>query len=406
MMPMVSSSWSVRAVLVAGLGVVAPLTAQQSPRAAPAATGQPAATDVSDSTYLRLHWAMVTDTQVSAEPTEAGRLLAPADWTFDGHAQWDTTSHCISNLVKVTGLAKSPDGLSAFELFTPFSWQWFDDSTIRQIERRSAPTRAPFICPILEIVSPMDFIRRAILPRYRPGAREIGAEPMPKLAASAQSQLQTAYAVPLRGHQYSSVRADAGRVKIAYEIDGHHVEEWIMATIEVIAFSPSIARPKQTGYAKSWYIVTASHVYAYRAPAGTFDSELTLFATIVNSIRPNPNWISARDRALDLMLHRYDEIPGRRRIAVLAEGKHTDTIPAEGQDVSGAPSHNFDEFAVATHGLASYLDPATHARIDLDAASPHPWTNGTGDYLLSANPNFDPARVSGGPWVPLVPEHR
>jgi hypothetical protein len=364
--------------------------------------GAPAAAVAADTDTLRLRWLIVRDTQMTGHPVEAVRLLVPAGWQSAGQLHWSDRNVCIANLVQMTASANSPDGLMGFEIFTPFSWQWVDDSMSRLIQRRAAaaPGGSSAFCPLAEVMSPADYIRRAILPRLRAGAREIAAEAMPGLAATVQSQMETVYAPLLATHRYTSVHGDAGRVKIAYATGGHPVEEWIMATIEVVAYPQYAPMPKKPGDKTQAYSVSATHIYAYRAPAGALASQSTLAATIVNSIRANPEWLADRDRLLKQLLQRQIGIVDRRETNVRS-GPTTDTAAAVPRPDSATPLL-FGEFASATHGLTAYTDPATRGVIALDA-SRHAWSNGAGDYFLSAGNGVGLERVPAGPWVPLKP---
>jgi hypothetical protein len=397
------ASWTSPVVLLAGLAGAA-----MGPEPPPAAlyggahslAGAPAGAAGTDT--LRLHWVIVSDTQMTGRPVEAVRLLAPAGWTSAGEVHWDDRHACLANLVQMTASARSPDGLAGFEIFTPYSWQWADDSMTRMIQRHAAaaPGGSSAFCPLADIMTPAGYIRRVILPRFRPGAREIAAEAMPRLAATVQSQLDQAYAPLLATHRYTSVHGDAGRVKIAYDTGGHPVEEWIMATTEVVAYPQRTASARKPGDPTQAYSISAAHVFAYRAPAGTLGNQSALAATMVASIRANPEWVAARDRMVKQLIQRQIGIVDRRKMRVASS---TDPGAPVAPGLDSAESHLFDEFASAPQGLAVYADPATHARIALDA-SRHAWTSSAGEYLLSGDPAVELNRVPGGPWMPLKPE--
>jgi hypothetical protein len=389
------ASWTSPVVLLAGLagaalGPGSPSVALRGEARTPAVAR--------DTDTLRLHWVIVRDTQMMGHPVEAMRLLAPVAWPAAGTVHWSDRNVCLANLLRVSASASSLDSLTGFEILMPFSWQWADDSMTRMIQRRAAaaPGGSSAFCPLAEVMSPADYIRRAILARLRPGAREIASEAMPALAAAEQSQMEKAYAPLLATHWYTSVHAEAGRVRIAYEIGGHTVEEWIMATIDVAAYPQFSAVPKKPGDKSQAYAITATHVYAYHAPAGALASQSTLVATMVNSIRANPEWLADRDRLLRQVLQRQIGIVDRRERSVSTAAAAA--VPA--RDSATPPM--FGEFASAAHGLASYADPATGGVIALDA-SRHAWANGAGEYVLSTDPGVDLDRVPAGPWMPLKP---
>ena len=378
---MPSASWTSPVVLLAGLASAAlgpglpPGTVRGDPRLPAVAA---------DSDTLRLHWVTVSDTQMMGHPVEAMRLLAPVAWASAGAVHWNDRNVCIANFVQMAASARSPDSLTGFEIFAPFSWQWADDSMTRVTQRRAAaaPGGSSAFCPLAEVMTPADYIRRAILPRFRPGAREMEAEAMPALAAAEQAEMEKAYAPLVATHRYTSVHGDAGRVRIAYETGGHPVEEWIMATIEVIAYPQFTMFSNKPGDKGQAYVIGATQVYAYHAPAGTLAAQSTLAAMMVNSIHVNPEWLADRNRMLKQLIQRQIGIVDHSERSVTAAG--TTTVPAQ----HSATPPVFGEFATAARGLATYADPATGGTIALDA-SRHAWANGAGQYLLGTGPGLD-----------------
>lgn len=400
-------SWSRPAVSLALSLIVAPLGAQQSPGAGPAARRQ-ASASARDTGYYRVHWAKSIDQSGFAQPVENARLLLPTDWDYQSKVQWGPVTRCIDNFVKVTGRATGRDGISGFEVFPTYGWTWTDDAQSRaqtaQMYANVAPAGRP--CETIPIVGAIDYIRQTILPRYRPGARIITTEPLPKFARSVEEQLHASYDGLIQQHMFSYVKADAGRIKIAYETNGQPVEEWIMAAITLAAKPAFVLNQAQRGQNLQSYIVTATRVYGFRAPAGKLDSREMLFETILTSIHANPGWVNAKQQILQSIASNQRMGDAQRNAIMLKAQQDVHAIQnATVQHQSVVQSQEFDDFAHVQRGLEYYTDPNTHEQLELSAGYEHSWVNATGEYILNTNPLFDPRQVLDGTWTELKPEH-
>jgi hypothetical protein len=393
-------SWSRRVALLAVMVGSIPVAAQQSTHAAPPTQGQAAAGTQLDKAHYALHWSKLIDQYGFAQPVEAARLLTPVDWKFEGIVQWGPANGCPPEMVKTIGGAMSKDSLSGFQFFPSHTWQWFDDPRQQQAAGTGGQSSIQRGCGASPVVGAVDYIRQTILPRFRANAHVVTAEPMPKLAQSLQSQAQAAAAGMVQQGLYNWVRVDAGRVKIAYQINGHPVEEWIMAAIEVIAKPAVLAR--MNGQNMNWYNVSASRLFAYRAPAGKLDSEPALFATMLGSIRGNPQWTAAMSQVLT-NVSKTEQIGAAQRNKIMSDMQRTqgDAINARYQQITDTENKQSEEFAQTQRGLEWYTDPNTHEKVEMSYGYRHSWTNGNGEYILNDDPNFNPGKAFNGTWTQL-----
>ena len=400
--------WSRPTLLLAVVCATAPVGAQQSSGVAPLPKRPGAATAAADTGYYRVHWVKSMDQSGFAQPVETARFLLPVDWTYQSKVQWGPPSHCIDNFVKVTGRATGSDGVSGFEVFPTYGWQWTDDAQSRaqtaQMYANVAAAGRP--CEMIPIVGAVDYIKQAVLPRYRPGARIITTEPLPKFAKSVEEQLHASYDGLIQQHLFSYVKADAGRVRIAYEANGHPTEEWIMAAITVAAKPAYVLNQAQRGQNLQSYVVTATRVFGFRTPAGKLDSEEGLFETILTSIRPNPGWASAKQQVLQSIASNQRMGDEQRNAIMLKAQQDVHAIQnASIAHQSAVQSQEFDDFAHVQRGLEYYVDPSTHEQLELSAGYEHSWVNPAGEYILNSNPLFDPRKAIGGNWTELEPQH-
>jgi hypothetical protein len=337
---------------------------------------------------------------------EAGSVLIPSDWKFDGRVKWGPATGCTSNLMTTSGRATSPDGLSGFEWFPTYAWVWTDDAQARQITMQAAAQQPESMrpCEMGQVASPVDFIRGTILPRMRPNARIVSAGMLPALTRAAQAKLESDDAQYLQARIFTGVRAQVGEVKITYQINGQPVEETIMAQIDVaVQQQPSVAALSQGRMDNSsLYNVMAERVFAIRAPAGQMESRADLYATMLASLRQNAQWLSASQQVLmNINGAAQQGNMDRQRINHQSQEEQGEAIIAHGQQVAVMQDRNAAEFSQAERDVEWYTDPNTNERMELSAGFAHSWTNGNGEVILNDDPNYNPSRVYQGNWTKL-----
>ena len=359
----------------------------------------------SGSRYL-MHWAKLVDQSGFDHPMEAGSVLIPSDWKFDGRVQWGPATGCTQNLMTTSGRATSPDGLSGFEWFPTYTWVWMDDPQTRGIMQQAASQQPESMrpCDIGQIESPVDFIRNAIIPRMRPNARIVSANMLPELTRNAQAKIESDNAQYLRMGLFSGVRSQVGEVKITYQINGQPVEESLMAQIDVVVQQAPSAAGLSQGMmtASNTYTILAERLFAIRAPAGQLASRADLNSTMLASLRQNAQWLSAAQQVLSNISGAQQQgTMDRQRIVHDAQTAQGEAIIQHGQEVSVMEDRNAAEFSQAQREVEWYTDPNTNARVELSAGYAHSWTNSNGTVILNDDPNFNPSRAYQGNWTQL-----
>ena len=370
------------------MAAVVPARAQHAVHR-PAPATQTTAAEPLDKAHYILHWSQLIDQYGFAQPMEAARILTPVDWKFEGVVAWGAAKGCPPEMVKTAGGAMSKDTLSGFNFFPVHTWQWYDNPQQQQWAAHAGG------CPTEPLIGAIDYIKRQVLPKWRPNARVVAAEPMPKLAQALQEQAQNQAAGLMQAHLYNWVRVDAGRVKIAYEINGHPVEEWIMATVQAIS-KPGF------GNNGNWYNATANRVFAYRTPAGKLDSQPALFATMLGSIRSNPQWQAKMTQVLQNTTRIIQKgVADRNKIQSDMQQAQGDAANQRYQQISAAEDKQSEEFAQTQRGLEYYTDPNTHEKVEMSYGYRHTYTNGNGEYILNDDPNFNPSKYFNGTWTEM-----
>lgn len=354
--------------------------------------------------FYRMHWVRLMDQYGFGQPVEVLRFLAPVGWKMDGGVKW-AASGCTSNIASLSMRVVSPDGTMAFELFTPYTWQWNDDpmaqQTGRQAEKMNAAIRP---CSMRPIVNAQTYLRQAVIPVYRRGARFEQGMPMPHAAQAQGVRLRQQLTQQIQAGLASGTNADAGRVVIAYDVNGQPVEESLTAVVGMIVrqtMSPSAAMQGGMGKVNS-YTLTAGSIFGMRTPAGEQERRASLFSTMIASIRPNVNWVNAYQQ-MQMNIGNSEQIEVAKRIAIQNETNHAVSamITQQYQETQRVQDGLANSFSQSQRGVEHFVDPSSRERVELSAGYRQAWSNGNGEYILSDDVNFDPSVSLHENWTQL-----
>jgi hypothetical protein len=343
---------------------------------------------------MRFRLVRIMDAQGWGQPVEVARLLVPSEWKEEGGVQWvQGMTRCPQNIIQARWRVHSPDGLTGFEILPQYSWVWSDDQMQQQTMQQSAASG--MACDALPVMNPADFLGRMVVPRIRQGARVAAAEPLRGLAQAEQQKLDRSYAPMVQQGLLRGVRAEAGRVRVQHSIGGQPVEEWISATIATIAApSANTAALMNGGMAMtaSNFSVMAYDLIGTWAPQGQLDHNSKLFATMLASLRGNPQYQAAVGAWLANMGRIQQQgAMDRQRIWRDAQQSISNSIQQTYQQNQVVQDRMAEQFGQTIRGVETYVDPRSNERVELVGGYSGAWSNGKGEYILSDSPNFNPA---------------
>lgn len=157
----------------------------------------------------------IMDERGFGQPMVAARGEIPSGWKTRGGVNWDRSSDCVTNHMRLNWLATSPDGRRALELMPGLSWQL-------------AGTDIPMNpCPPLAIRDTRQFLE-LVSKRY-PAVRVLGFRDRPDLAPPPQ---------PINGARAQTM---AGELLIAYPSNGAEVRELLTASLNVTEIQGNVA---------------------------------------------------------------------------------------------------------------------------------------------------------------------
>ncbi len=284
-----------------------------------------------------------------------------------------------------------------FEGIPNFTWQYADDLGTQRsmVQENQQGTRVGLKpCPVIRPRPAADFLRQAILPKFRSGKRVVSVEPLPEFNQMARQRLGLP---PDRGGTgaQAATRTDAARARLEYEVDGKTVEEWL-TTVVVVRILPA---GRGNGY-DCHALMTLS----LRAPKGQLEGNDKLFKLMASTIRREPRWNSEVNGMIAQLYQKKREEEAKRSAIVAAFQQHVaDTLnEVTANQMRGA---NASAFAADQNirGVQTFRDPSSGGTVEFSKLYDHAWFNGSNEYVMSDDPTFSPNGRLNGNWTSLQP---
>lgn len=361
--------------------------------------------------YYRMKKVRIVDERGFERPLTALTLLIPADWQFQGNAQYAAAPGCHANLVRLVFRAASPDGRLAIDMLPGNTWQWADDPNSVQMLQANNRQLAQFGARGCDIVPPLtaeDFLRRSVIPSQRRDARVAGIEPIPDVAqqvAEHAHQIEQAAAIqglPIR------IRANVARARLAYSVNSQPAEEWLTA----MTFSSALPAPTFNMYTGRmgqtlFYTCGGDHLFGLRAPQGQLDAQEKFFRMILSTIRVDPQWQARVTQAI-ANLQATDTKGARDRSAIITQSGHdiSNIISQTYDNKTKSQDRAMEGWSQYLRGVETYRNPATGETVDLSNQYGHAWAGPNNEYIVTDSTNFDPNVSLHGNWTRLEPTRR
>src|SRR5262249_17317371 len=150
-----------------------------------------------------------------------------------------------------------------------YTWQSASVPMMQQVLRQQAANGTG--CDVGPPSGSIDFLRQSVVPRLRPGARFLGAEPLPAVSQAKQTLLAQTYGPMVQAGYVRSFRADAGSVHIVYSRGSQNVEEWLSTTVLSVAMASAntaALMQGQVNMSAATYSMVSEPVFSAHAPEG------------------------------------------------------------------------------------------------------------------------------------------
>ena len=325
---------------------------------------------------------------------EVVRLLIPKDWIFSGGISWDFAKFPPWATIAYT--VTSPDGNAAIQQFPHLYMHWSQDPQSNYSSAKMGMT-------IMQPLGAIDFLKSVFIPQARQGASNVNVIETQPLPGTAQRALAISNLLNNVFGQISPYtfpyenRADAGRVKLEYTLNGRRIVEDFTAEITYFIFNAPTITPGMSAQNVSW----TPKVYSFRALAEEMPARIRQLQISLYSRSDNPVWSVAYTRLCAVVTR--EKI--RQQQAIIARFQQIHKSLEECNDMmyqayrrrSAAQDRMFDNYSQAMRGVDVYIDPINNRTVDLPTGYNNAWTNGT-DYVFSDSPNFNPNVISTGNW--------
>jgi hypothetical protein len=331
----------------------------------------------------------------------------PASWQFRSKIAWyyDCAQYPVSNAIE----GQNPANAEAYFLYPALQMQFIQIPAAYQQYNKNSSKPGQHMCPgndpapiYLQPLPPVQ-IMSLFIRQVRgnvPNLRWLGQQSLPGLAKAL-------------GAADAANRPGVG-VKISYDLGGKPVEE---AFYGLYYKASTQAGPMvQT----NWGL---DHLHSFRAPAGTLDKRMKVFAAIEKSVRVNPDWsqragviVQKLNQAVDQKIKEgYDQLAAAQRITqqVMANEKaFNESIDRQiqanrqsGASSSGGSSGRsvFDKADDLVRGVDTTEDPMWGTSQHSNLEQYH-WTDGYGNYRDSNDANYNPNQSESTSNWQLMPE--
>jgi hypothetical protein len=369
--------------------------------AAKASATPPAMVDTKNApsgSYLRLKKVQIIDPGMdkvqAAQP--AFDLLIPSDWTLKNSNVLfgGGKGGCFSDMFAVFWDAENSDGSIAFQGAPDYSWQYADDPAV--MKKLTDPNRRQLggngkPCPTAKPMKAEEYVRQYAQTNGS-ASTVISVEPFPELNQLARRRM----GLPAgNGTDASGTQTEAVRVRFEFQKDGKALESWLAVAM--------VTRTYRAGRG-TFYDCHAIDLVGLRAPKGKLDANDKLFKVMVSSIRAEPKWQSYSNGVIAKLYNIEAQKEAAQDKEIADFQRHVaDTINAvTANQMRGANNSAFGADQ-NVRGVQTFRDPTTGKTMELSNLYDNAWLNGSNEYVMSDDPNFNPNGKLTGDWNQLQP---
>ena len=358
--------------------------------------GAAAAHDARAGAYLRMKQVQIIDQGMDKVQTAlpAFDLLIPSAWNFKGNVVFGGgKSGCFSDLFAVSWDATSADGTTAFQGAPDYTWQYADDPTV--LKKLTDPNRRALgagatPCPVTKPMKAEEYLRQYVLKALPSGSTVVSVAPFPELNQIARKRMGLPSG---SGGNGSGAQTDAVRMRTEFQKDGKSQEGWLAVAVVTRIFREGRG---------SFYDCHAIGLVALRAPKDKLEANDKLFKVMISSIRTEPKWQTYSNGVIAKMYNAeaQKEAGQDKILADLQRYAAQTTLSVTANQFQGSMTSAYAADQ-NIRGLQTFRNPSTGVTMELSNLYDHAWLNGSNEYVMSDDSNFNPNGQLTGNWNPL-----
>lgn len=339
----------------------------------------------------------IWDREGYAEPVEAYSLLLPKGWHSEGGVKWVMPGQpCAGSTTDF--VASSPDGQQVIHFYPPVTWTISDNPLNNQMTQQGHPNCQTDMPPhsaqtYLQTLFSAELGHPEItnIQSNETVAREMG-----------EKDMQIRQELIGNGAYDLSLQHEAISAMLKWPDGREGIALLGLTRGEIVMLNQYTG-----GYSRIYSGNTAVRV-VYSYPAGQGDKAAEQFAVMMSSRRTNPDWQEATDRFWKNA--RYQQTQDtRRKVALMDERTRAiaeQTIRQGNQRLADldrqqrswenkqrAQDKMHTDFIKTIRGVENFQDAT--GTVEVSAGYNHVWNSndGSSTYIMSNDPNFDPASV-------------
>lgn len=333
------------------------------------------------------------------DPQHGGMVASafeyPLGWQAQSNVVWNFQN--VSLPVIAYARAFNPAGAEHFEFLPMEYFFWIAEGAF--FYQQGQNVFGQFFLPPMPAA---DAMIRWVVPRYRgnrPDLKILGASPVPQLAQR----------IGLGAFAASS---EDVCVKLEHSENGRLLEEEIYG----VKFAQNVPYygPQGMTMQVNWGF---ARLFSFRAEKGTLDRHRETFWRIAGSVRMNPLWEQLYAQILQQLKTQFDQYIQAGYSQIQAAAQISQSISANNDALlrsfeqqrqaaahssfargGGSGSSSSDRFDEYIRGVETFNDPY-HGESQQDSNYRYHWTDGSGNYVHSDDPFFNPNIGSPVHWT-------
>jgi hypothetical protein len=343
--------------------------------------------------YLLLQRLRVVDPSGFAQPMEAYSVLVPRGWHGQGGISWQVGNPCMTEVIRNRLTVASPDGKTALEIYPAHQWEWWDDQLMLQTQQQQQQNPVFRRCPISPPLDAAGYLRGPLAQEM--GAQVLEVQPAPQMEQLLRQQAAQANAQYRQAGVSLENRPSAAMASLRYSDGSAGVA--LCSIGMTVAWMPNY----MSGGQSASYTCQTQQAVAVRCPAGQEGQARQLLATVVGSLRINPQWQQGVQQMVsNVAAMEQRETMKRAQIQREAMNYSADLQQRTWEAGQESRDRIAEGWGQALRGVESWSD-GQGGTTELHAGYNEAWQGPDGSYILSNDPLFNPNVVLQQDWKKL-----
>ena len=336
-----------------------------------------------------LHFYMYHSQDADGTGLDALRLLIPAGWQTNGGITWHIDNPSMPAELHLQVF--SPDENEMFEILPAKSFFWNNNP----LSLLTNPIGSGYLgCEIQPPITARQAFQKIFLQRYRPipELEIINLDHLPDFP----NQLKSINPF----EQKSPNCTDGVQARIRYPHLGILNEEEVISVVELAWFaSPTSIAGNEIA------VWSCDFLFCYRALSGQINKQYEIFRTLLGSFHLSRRWYLQMMRLSQYLLQNQDTVEDDIHHLLKKLDKtldnNEDMILDSYDQRQRTIEHIYHQVAQPDRYMDIYREREAGATVELPTGYRAAWSNGSGEYIVTDEPYYDPNGFFNQSWTKL-----